>query len=354
MLWGTDNLKTEGGPIAQALALIGAQPRFDSYGRLAGAELIPLEELGRPRVDVLATLSGIFRDLLPLQTKLLAEASFLAACADEPVELNFVRKHALAYQREHGCDLETAALRVFGNAEGAYGSNVNHMIENGRWDDEDELAETYTRRKCFAYGRTGRPVPQAALLQQRAGRRRARLPEPRLGRARRHHRRPLLRHAGRHQPRGAAAPRATRGARSISATRPAARARCARWASRWRWRPAPACSTRNGTRACSSTATRACARSRPTSPTPWAGRRRPARWRPGSTSSSPQTFVLDAAMRERLAALNPTASAKVANRLLEAHERNYWSPDAATLEALREAGEELEDRLEGIGVGMAA
>ena len=100
VLWGTDNLKTEGGPIAQALALMGARPRFDSYGRLAGAALIPLAELGRPRIDVVVTLSGIFRDLLPLQIKLLAEASFLAASADEPVEQNFVRKHALAYQPE--------------------------------------------------------------------------------------------------------------------------------------------------------------------------------------------------------------------------------------------------------------
>ena len=62
-----------------------------------------------------------------------------------------------------------------------------------------------------------------------------------------------------------------------------------------------------------------------------------------------QTFVLDDAMRERLAALNPTASARVANRLLEAHERNYWTPDEETLEALRKAGEELEDGLEGVG-----
>jgi magnesium chelatase subunit H len=67
-----------------------------------------------------------------------------------------------------------------------------------------------------------------------------------------------------------------------------------------------------------------------------------------------ETFVLDDEMRERLAALNPTASAKVANRLLEAHERNYWTPDDATLEALRRAGEELEDRLEGITEGVAA
>ena len=67
-----------------------------------------------------------------------------------------------------------------------------------------------------------------------------------------------------------------------------------------------------------------------------------------------QTFVLDDAMRERLASLNPTASARVANRLLEAHERQYWSPDEAMLEALRRASEELEDRLEGVGVEVAA
>ena len=67
-----------------------------------------------------------------------------------------------------------------------------------------------------------------------------------------------------------------------------------------------------------------------------------------------ETFVLDEAMRERLAALNPTASARVASRLLEAHERNYWTPDDQMLDALRRAGEELEDRMEGIGMGVAA
>ncbi|MEO8281664.1 MAG: magnesium chelatase subunit H, partial [Ideonella sp.] len=124
VLWGTDNLKSEGGPIAQVLALMGAKPRFDSYGRLAGAELIPLQQLGRPRIDVVITLSGIFRDLLPLQIKLLAEAAFMAASADEPLAQNFIRQHALAYMDAHGGDLETASLRVFGNAEGAYGANV--------------------------------------------------------------------------------------------------------------------------------------------------------------------------------------------------------------------------------------
>ncbi len=140
VLWGSDNLKSEGGPLAQALALMGARPRHDSYGRLAGAELVPLQELGRARVDVMMTLSGIFRDLMPLQIRLLAEAAFLAASADEPAEMNFIRKHALAYQAQHGCDLETASLRVFSNADGTYGSNVNHLVQSSTFDDEDELA----------------------------------------------------------------------------------------------------------------------------------------------------------------------------------------------------------------------
>jgi magnesium chelatase subunit H len=119
VLWGSDNLKNEGAPIAQALALMGALPRFDSYGRIAGATLIPLATLGRPRVDVVITLSGIFRDLMPLQIKLLAEAAWLAASADEPLAMNWVRKHALDYQQEHGCTLEIAALRnEFGGHSG--------------------------------------------------------------------------------------------------------------------------------------------------------------------------------------------------------------------------------------------
>jgi len=105
------------------------------------------------------------RDLLPLQTKLLAQACLMAAQADEPLEMNHIRAHALDYAREHNCDFETAALRVFSNASGAYGSNVNMLIDSGAWEGEEELAETYTRRKCFAYGVDGRPVRQEALLR---------------------------------------------------------------------------------------------------------------------------------------------------------------------------------------------
>ena len=85
VLWGTDNLKTEGSPIGQVLYLMGAKPRFDSYGRLAGACLIDLEKLGEAPLMPMVTLSGIFRDLLPLQIKTIAEAAFLAASADNPL-----------------------------------------------------------------------------------------------------------------------------------------------------------------------------------------------------------------------------------------------------------------------------
>jgi hypothetical protein len=138
---------------------MGMTPRFDTYGRLAGAALIPLATLGRPRIDVVITLSGIFRDLLPLQIRMLAEASFLAASADEPEDMNYVRKHAMAFMAEHGGTLEAASLRVFGNAEGAYGANVNHLVDSSCWENEDELGantaagakKTYTKKDSSTF-----------------------------------------------------------------------------------------------------------------------------------------------------------------------------------------------------------
>src|SRR4051794_22841878 len=333
VLWGTDNLKTEGGPIAQALALVGARPRFDSYGRLAGAELIALAELGRPRVDVLVTLSGIFRDLLPLQIKLLAEASYQAAAAQEPVELNFVRKHALDHQREHGCDLETAALRVFGNAEGVYGSNVNHMIENGRWDDEDELAETYSRRKSFAYGRTGRAVPQAALLGSvLAGVELAyqNLDSVELGVTTVDHYFDTLGGISRAVRRAKGGEAAavyigdqTRGEGTVRTLGEQVALETRTRMLNPKWYEGMLKHGYEGVRQIETHVTNTMGWSATTGQVaPWV------------YQQLTQTFVLDDAMRERLAKLNPTASAKVANRLLEAHDRNYWSPDEQTLEAL--------------------
>jgi magnesium chelatase subunit H len=354
VLWGTDNLKSEGGPIAQALALMGAKPRFDSYGRLAGAELVPLAELGRPRVDVIITMSGIFRDLLPLQIKLLAEAAFIAAGADEPIEQNFIRKHALAYQAERGGDLETAALRVFGNAEGAYGSNVNSLIDNGRWDDADEIAETYSRRKGFAYSRNGRPVQQGELLKSvLAGVQLAyqNLDSVELGVTTIDTYFDTLGGISR------AIKRAKSGKEGSDAS------------------VAPVYigdQTRdgNGTVRTLSEQVALETRTRMLNPKWYEGMLKHGYegvrqievhvtntmgWSATTGQVQPwvyqqlsETFMLDPAMRERLAKLNPTASARVANRLIEASDRNFWKPDASVLEALRRAGEELEDRLEGV------
>ncbi|MFB1485630.1 MULTISPECIES: magnesium chelatase subunit H [unclassified Thiocapsa] len=346
VLWGTDNLKTEGGPIGQALSLLGALPRFDNYGRLAGATLIPLEELGRPRVDVVMTLSGIFRDLLPLQTRLLAEAAFLAAQADEPLEQNFVRKHALAYQEAQGCDLETASLRVFSNADGAYGANVNYLVDSSNWDGEDELAETYTRRKCFAYGRSGQPVRQAELLKsvlstvQLAYQN---LDSVELGVTTVDHYFDTLggitRAVGRFK--GDDVPvyigDQTRGDGVVRTLAEQVALETRTRMLNPKWYEGMLKHGYEGVRQIEVHVTNTMGWSATTGQVaPWV------------YQQLTETYVLDEEMRNRLAQLNPTASAKVANRLIEAHERNYWSPDAATLEALRQAGEELEDRLEGI------
>ncbi len=355
VLWGTDNLKSEGGPIAQALALVGAKPRFDSYGRLAGAQLIPLAELGRPRVDVMITLSGIFRDLLPLQIKLLAEASFMAASADEPLEQNFVRKHALAYMQEHGGDLETASLRVFGNAEGAYGSNVNHLVDSSRWDQEDELAETYTRRKGFAYGRSGRPMQQAALLKTvLAGVQLAyqNLDSVELGVTTVDTYFDTLGGISRAVTRakGAGSPVApvyigdqTRGDGTVRTLSEQVALETRTRMLNPKWYEGMLEHGYEGVRQIEVHVTNTMGWSATTGQVaPWV------------YQQLTQTFMLDPAMRERLAKLNPTASAKVASRLLEAHERKYWSPDDKMLDALRRAGEELEDRLEGVYEGVPA
>jgi magnesium chelatase subunit H len=352
VLWGTDNLKTEGGPIAQALWLLGAAPRHDSYGRLAGAELVPLDRLGRPRIDVVVTLSGIFRDLLPLQTRLLAEAALLAASADEPVERNFVRKHALELQQSAGASIEEAALRVFGNADGAYGANVNQLLDHGAWNDEDELAEAYVRRKGFAYGISGRPQRHDAVLAALlAGVDIAyqNLDSIELGITTVDHYFDTLGGVSRavRRVRGSAAcvyiGDQTRGDGIVRTLSEQVALETRTRALNPKWYDALLAHGYEGVRQIEAHVTNTLGWSATTGQVaPWVFR------------ELSETYIVDAAMRDRLAALNATASARIANRLIEAHQRNYWTPDPAMLDALRRAGEELEDRLEGIGMEAAA
>ncbi|MCA3566742.1 cobaltochelatase subunit CobN, partial [Bradyrhizobium sp.] len=317
-------------------------------GRLAGAELIPLEELGRPRIDVVATLSGIFRDLLPFQTRLLAEAAFLASAADEPEHLNFVRKHSLAHMAQHNCDLETASLRVFSNAEGAYGANVNQLVDGGAWADPDELAEAFERRKGFAYGRLGAPVEQRAMLKSALATVELtyqNLESVELGITDIDQYVDTLGGVSRSVARargGEAAPiyivDATRGGpakvRTLSEQ--------VELETRTRmlnpgWYEGMLRHGYEGVRQIESHLTATVGWSATTGEVaPWVYQR------------ISETFVLDPEMRARLTKLNAKASARVADRLLEASDREFWSPDEATLAALRAASDDIEDRLEGL------
>jgi magnesium chelatase subunit H len=352
VLWGTDNLKTQGVPIAQALALMGARPRFDAYGRLCGAELVPLAELGRPRIDVVATLSGIFRDLMPLQTKLLAEAAYLAATADEPAEQNYIRRNALAYMAAHQCDLETAALRVFSNADGAYGANLNNAIESGAWNDEDELGEMFARRKSFAYGRSGRPTQQKQLFESVLGRVDVafqNLESVELGVTTLDQYFDTLGGVSRLARRSSGRDPAvyigdqTRGEGVVRSLNEQVALETRTRTLNPKWYEGMLKHGYEGVRQIEAQVTNTMGWSATTGQVdPWV------------YEKIAQTFMLDPQMRARLADLNPASAAKVASRLLEANDRNYWSPDEATLEALRRAGEDIEDRLEGVTSEMAA
>ncbi len=357
VLWGTDNLKTEGGPIAQALWLMGAAPRFDSYGRLAGARLLPLADIGRPRVDVVLTLSGIFRDLLPLQTRLLAEAALLAATAEEPPAQNHIRRHALAFIALHGGGMEQAALRVFGNADGAYGSNVNALVGSGAWTNEDELADAYVNRKGFAYGVSGRPEKQTALLGQileGVDITYQNLDSIDLGVTTVDHYFDTLGGITRavRRARGGTAASVyigdqTRGDGAVRTLSEQVSLETRTRALNPKWYEALLKHGYEGVREIDAHVLNTLGWSATTGEvSPWVYQK------------LAETYVLDEAMRDRLADLNPAASLKIANRLIEASDRQYWAPDAATREALQRASDDLEDRIEGVGqpggVEMAA
>ena len=153
VLWGLDNIKTQGEGVAQALWLLGVRPVRDAMNRVTEVEPIPLEELGRPRVDVLMTVSGIFRDLFGATMMLLDKAVRCVAELDEPAEMNPVRANIAEQIASDGCGFDEAALRVFSNAPGSYGTNVNFMVMDSQWESADALGDLFVTRKCFAYGR---------------------------------------------------------------------------------------------------------------------------------------------------------------------------------------------------------
>ena len=142
--WGTANMRTGGDDIAQALALMGVKPKWDSANRrVTGFEILPQGVLGRPRVDVTLRISGFFRDAFPQLIALVDSAARAVMALDEPEDLNPAAARARA---------EGAQARVYGSKPGAYGAGLQALIDERLWNDKADLAEAYLTWGSYAYG----------------------------------------------------------------------------------------------------------------------------------------------------------------------------------------------------------
>lgn len=157
--WGTSQMRTQGDDIAEVLALLGVEPVWDPQSRrIQDLAVIPLERLGRPRIDVTLRISGFFRDAFPHLITLVDRAVEMVVALDEPPEQNFPRKHYLdELQRptEAGVDeVEARArYRIFGAKPGTYGAGIQHLIETRHWQDEHDFATVFVEWGGYAYGR---------------------------------------------------------------------------------------------------------------------------------------------------------------------------------------------------------
>lgn len=161
VLWATETMRSQGETVAMILRLIGAEPNWDKRGRVKGVNIVPIEELGRPRVDVVVTMSGLFRDTFSYMAEVLDEALRKVALLEEKPQDNWVRKHFaedLIYYQQQGLSYEEskflAGARIFSEAPGTYGTGVAEMTEaTSAWEDSSELAETYLSRMSYIYGK---------------------------------------------------------------------------------------------------------------------------------------------------------------------------------------------------------
>jgi cobaltochelatase CobN len=160
-VWGTSALRTQGDDIAQIFALMGVHPRWQAENRrLTGIDVIPLQELGRPRIDVVSRISGFFRDAFPHIIHLLDEAVHLVANLDEPLEQNYIKRHIQAdierYRAAGSSEQESqeiAHYRIFGSKPGAYGAGILPLIDERNWRDITDFAATYVNWGGYAYTR---------------------------------------------------------------------------------------------------------------------------------------------------------------------------------------------------------
>jgi cobaltochelatase CobN len=153
VVWGTAAMRTQGDDVAEILALLGVRPTWNEESlRVTGLEVMPLEELGRPRIDVTVRISGFFRDAFPNLISLMDDAVRAVAALDEPEDMNFVKKHA-EKERDSGADERRSTTRIFGSKPGAYGAGLLPLIDARNWRDDEDLAEVYAVWGGYAYGK---------------------------------------------------------------------------------------------------------------------------------------------------------------------------------------------------------
>jgi cobaltochelatase CobN len=151
-VWGTSAMRTQGDDIAELLWLLGTRPTWDAASRrVTGFEIVPLAELGRPRIDVVVRISGFFRDAFPHVVTLLDDAIRAVADLAEPPSDNYVAAHYHADLADHG-DSRRASTRIFGSKPGAYGAGLLPLIDARNWRDDGDLAEVYATWGGYAYG----------------------------------------------------------------------------------------------------------------------------------------------------------------------------------------------------------
>ena len=175
VLWSGPNMRSSGQDIAEFLYLLGVKPVWQKGSlRVTDLEVIPLDELKRPRIDVTARISGLFRDTLPHLAELMDKAVLMVAKLDESDDDNFVRKHiredseALQADGASADDAwRNAAFRVFGDAPGTYGSGINVVLDAKNWESEKDLADVYVRWGGHVFGGGQRGVYQPELFKKR-------------------------------------------------------------------------------------------------------------------------------------------------------------------------------------------
>ncbi|MCC7367000.1 MAG: cobaltochelatase subunit CobN [Chloroflexi bacterium] len=161
VVWGTSAMRTHGDDVAEIFHLLGVRPVWQRENRrVRGLEIVPLAELGRPRIDVTARISGFFRDAFPNLIHLMDDAVKMVAELDEPSDQNFVaarvradalRKEAAGMSREAAW--RTSTYRIFGSKPGTYGAGILPLLDERNWQTDHDLAAVYQAWGAFAYGR---------------------------------------------------------------------------------------------------------------------------------------------------------------------------------------------------------